>query len=40
MTSSIYQKIFNYLRMRSWLCKRKGKTTGIIYIISSIFSIL
>ncbi|XP_067214981.1 protein phosphatase 1 regulatory subunit 16A isoform X1 [Linepithema humile] len=25
MTSSVYQKIFNYLRMRSWLCKYKGK---------------
>lgn len=29
MTSSVYQKILNYLRMRSWLCKHRGKDVSL-----------
>lgn len=38
MTSGVYQKIFNYLRMRSLLCKHKGKATKLLFLI--VFSIL
>lgn len=39
MMSGVYRKILNYLRMRSWLSKRKGKAIEfILFFFFSIYS--